>query len=66
MPRSGRSRELHEIHDADDRRVDGRVGVADGGHGGKTFLNCENPVADAGIDSVQRNDRITDGLLVEW
>ena len=38
--------------------------MADGGHGGKSFLNREDAIADAGTNSVERNNGITQRFFV--
>jgi hypothetical protein len=50
--------QIDRIDHADDGRVDGRVGAADRGHGGKTFSGKQHAVADARVHSVERDDGI--------
>jgi len=57
--------EVHGVDHTDDGRINGRVGAADGGHGGKTFRGKQNAVADAGAHGVKREDRIAAIRTVE-
>ena len=43
----------------------GAFGVADGGHRGKSFLNHEHAIADAGRYRVERNDGIAERFFVD-
>ena len=49
---------IDRINHSDDGGVDGRVGTADSGHGGKTFHGEQDAVADARAHRVEREDRI--------
>jgi len=52
-------RYVHCVNHPDDGGVDGRVGAADGGHGGETFRGEQDAVADARAHGVEREDGIT-------
>lgn len=45
--------EVHGIDHPDDCSVDGRIGPADGSHGGKAFGSEENALTDACVYSIQ-------------
>jgi hypothetical protein len=50
--------QIDRIDHADDGGVDGRVGTADGGHGGEAFGGKQNAVADARVHGVEGEDGI--------
>lgn len=52
----GAGDEVNGVDNADDGGVNGRVGTADGSHGGEAFGDDEDLVADAGVHGVKSED----------
>ena len=57
--------QIDGINHADDGGVDGRVGAANGGHGGETFRCEQDTVADSRAHRVEREDGIAAIRAVE-
>jgi len=57
--------QIDSVNHADDGGVDGRVGTADGGHGGKTFGSQQDALADASVYGVECEDGIAAVRSVE-
>lgn len=56
---------VDRINHPDDGGVDGRVGTADGSHGGEAFRCEQHAVADARVHGVEREDGIAAIRAVE-